>query len=393
MARRTLLTVLIVSLLLVGRGGVSSAQDLDTEAVDRWMTVTGVAAGDNPRAEDEAVAQALRQAVEEACGVFLTTQSQAVNYQAVYDRVLTNAVGYVREYEVLNVWAEDGQTYAKVRARVSTQQFEEDWAAIAHTVDQENNPRVIVAILETTSVTPAGQTTEVDEAGTVQGIVEDFFLERGITLMDREMAAAVTKRDVLLAALANDEDAVASLGARFHADVVIIGRATARFGNAIDVASVQMFQFTATMTIRIVQTDSGQVLASKTFGPVTINSLQRAGGADEALVALAEESAPDVLAAVVEAWRQRATVSRTVTLAISGMNYVAWRTFKEEIEQLRGVQAVHLREITQSVAHVDIEYRYDNENLADNLLELEDTPLEVVEITANRIRLVVVGSD
>lgn len=393
MARRTLLTVLIVSLLLGARGGVLSAQDIDTEVVDRWMTVTGVAAGDSLRAEDEAVAQALRQAVEEACGVFLTTQSQAVNYQAVYDKVLANAVGYVREYEVLNVWTEDGQTYAKVHARVSTQQFEEDWATIAHTVDQENNPRVIVAILETTSVTPAGQTTEVDEAGTVQGIVEDFFLERGITLMDRETAVAVTKRDVLLAALANDEDAVASLAARFQADVVIIGRATARFGNAIDVASVQMFQFTATMSIRIVQTDSGQVLASKTFGPVTINSLQRAGGADEALVALAEESAPDVLAAVVEAWRQRATVSRTVTLAISGMDYATWRTFKEEIEQLRGVQAVRLREITQSVAHVDVEYRYDNENLADNLLELEDTPLQVVEITANRIRLVVVGSD
>ncbi len=385
------LRTILIALLLTAICPADPPDDIDAEPVDKWMTVTGVAAGEDLTAEDEAVAQALRQAVEQACGVFLTSQSEAVNYQAVYDKIFADTVGFVREHEVLDTWTEDGKTCAKVRARVSTQQFAEDWAVIAHTVNQENNPRVVVAILE--NVTDEGDTTEVDEAGAVQGIIEDYFLQRGITLMDRETAADVTKRDVLLAALSNDEDAVASLGARFDADVVVTGRASAKFGKKLNVAGVEMFQFTATMNIRIIQTDSGVVLVSKTLGPTTTNTLQRGGGADEALTALAEESAPEILTAVVDAWRERAHVSRTVALTISGMDYAAWKVFKTEMDDLRGVQAVRLREITQSVAHIDVEYDYDNEILADNLLELTDTSLEVSEITANRIKLAVVADE
>jgi len=382
---------ILIALLLTAVCPADPPDDIDAEPVDKWVTVTGVAAGADLTAEDEAVAQALRQAVEQACGVFLTSESEAVNYQAVYDKIFADTVGFVREHEVLRTWTEDGKTYAKVRVRVSTQQFAEDWAVIAHTVNQENNPRVVIAILE--NVSDEGDTTEVDEAGAVQGIIEDYFLERGITLMDRQTAANVTKRDVLLAALSNDEDAVASLGARFDADVVVTGRASAKFGKELNVAGVEMFQFTATMNIRVIQTDSGVVLVSKTLGPTTTNTLQRGGGADEALTALAEESAPEILTAVVDAWRERAHVSRTVALTISGMDYAAWKVFKTEMDGLRGVQAVRLREITQSVAHIDVEYDYDNEILADNLLELTDTSLEVSEITANRIKLAVVEAE
>ena len=314
MTKFTFRTILI-ALLLTAVCPADPPDDIDAEPVDKWVTVTGVAAGEDLSAED--------------------------------------------------------------------------WATIAHTVNQENNPRVVVAILE--NVSDEGDTTEVDEAGAIQGIIEDYFLQRGITLMDRQTAANVTKRDVLLAALSNDEDAVASLGARFDADVVVMGRASAKFGKKLNVAGVEMFQFTATMNIRVIQTDSGVVLVSKTLGPTTTNTLQRGGGADEALTALAEESAPEILAAVVDAWRERAHVSRTVALTISGMDYAAWKVFKTEMEDLRGVQAVRLREITQSVAHIDVEYDYDNEILADNLLELTDTSLEVSEITANRIKLEVVG--
>ncbi len=393
MTKLTFRAILTASLLVGMCHGVSLAQDIEADPVDKWVTVTGVAAGTDAKAEDEAVAQALRQAVEQACGVFLTSRSESINYQAVYDQVFADTVGFVREHEVIRTWTADGQTHAKVRVHVSTQQFEEDWATIAHTVDQENNPRVIIAILETTKTRDPGQTTQVAEAGTVQGIIEDFFLEQGITLMDRETAAAVTKRDVLLAALANDEDAIASLGARFNADVVVIGRASAKFSKEIEVADITMYQFTATMTVRVIQSDSGLVLVSKTLGPETINTLQRAGGADEVLVELAEESAPKLLAAVVEAWRERVNVSRTISLTISGMDYTAWKTFKAEMEELRGVQAVRLREITQSIAHIDVEYDHDNEILADNLLELTNTSLEVSEISSNRIKLEVVDAD
>jgi len=355
--------------------------------VDQWVTATGRAAGDDDKARDEAVAQALRTAVEEACGVFLTAQTKNDDYKTVYDKVIANAVGYVRQHKVDKVTVEQGVTTVKVRARVSTRKFQADWASIAHTVNQENNPRVVVAIVEAIHQAAAGPTYEVKEGGKVETMVESFFLAKGISLMDSNTAAKAQKRDILLAAIKDDVDAVASLGARFSADVVVLGKAVAKFGKELKIAGQSMYQYTASLNVRVVQTDSARVLAVKSFGPFTVNTMQKGGGEDKALAKLADDCAPKLLAAVIEAWRKRANVSRTVELSITGMDFTRWKTFKAEVSKLRGVQAVRLREITQNVAGIDIEYRYGSEALADRLTELKEVKLKVTEITANRLRL------
>jgi hypothetical protein len=354
--------------------------------VDLWVTATGKAAGADDKARDEAIAQALRTAVEEACGVFLTAQAKTDDYKAVYDKVIANAVGYVREHKVDKVTVEQGVTVAKVRARVSTRKFEEDWASITHTVHQENNPRMVVAIVEAIHEAAGAPSYEVKENGKVATIVESFFLAKGISLVDANTAAKTQKRDILLAAIKDDVDAVASLGARFSADVVVVGKAVAKFGKELRIGGQTMYQYTASLNVRVVQSDSARVLAVESFGPITVNTMQR-GGEDKALDKLANDCAPKLLASVIEAWRKRANVSKTVELSITGMDFNRWKTFREEASKLRGVQAIRLREITQDVASIDIEYRYDNEGLADRLSELKSVKLKVIEITSNRLRL------
>jgi len=355
--------------------------------VDQWVTATGKAAGEDDKARDEAIAQALRTAVEEACGVFLTAQAKTDDYKAVYDKVIANAVGYVREHKVDKVTVEQGVTVASIRARVSTRKFQEDWASIAHTIHQENNPRVVVAIVEAVHEAAGGPSYEVKENGKVASTVENFFLSKGISLVDANMAAKAQKRDILLAAVKDDVAAVASLGARFSADVVVLGHATAKFGKELRIAGQTMYQYTASLNVRVVQSDSARVLAVETYGPLTVNTMQKGGGEDKALDKLATDCAPKLLAAVIEAWRKRANVSKTVELSITGMDFALWKTFKAEAEKIRGVQAVRLREITEGVANIDIEYRYDNEGLADRLSELKTVKLKVTEITSNRLRL------
>ena len=363
------------------------------DPVDKKVTVVGEAAGTDLKAKDKAIKQALRKAVAETCGVFLKARSKTSDYETIYDKVLADTTGYVREHKVLSVSTEDGITSATVRVHVSTVKFERAWTAIAHTVEQENNPRVIIAIVEAVKHTTRGPVYETDEAGTVQATVEDFFLEKGIKLMDRDTSAKVTKRDVLLAAIKDDTKKVAALGARFKADVVITGRASAKYGKRIEIAGQTMYQYTATLTIRAVRTDSAEILAVKSFGPVTMNTLQHGGGEDKALAKLAKESRGKILAAVVEGWRKQVNVARTLTLSITGMDYKAWKVFKTEVEALRGVKALRLREITEGIASIDAEYSYDNTDLADSLTELKKTKLDVTEITANRIKLKTVISE
>lgn len=355
--------------------------------MEQWVEATGRAAGTGDTAHQEAKAKALRTAVEEACGVFLTSQSKTRDYKAVYDKVFANAVGYVREFKIVKTEVAGDVTTVRVRALVSTRKFEEDWASIAHTIEQENNPRVIVAIVEAIHQSPSGPTYEVKEDGIVQSTIEEFLLSKGLTLMDRTIAADIAKRDVLLAAIKDDATEMAALGSRFKADVVVTGKASVKYGKTLEVAGQEMHQYVATLNIRVIQTDSARILATKSFPQVTTTTLQRGGGEDKALAKLANECAPQLLSAVVEAWKNRANVSRTVQLTISGMDHEMWKTFKEAAEKIPGVQALRLREITEGLANIDAEYQFTNETLADRLTELKALKLTVQEITPNRLKL------
>lgn len=388
MTDRTSLLIACVLLSALVACAAALGQTIKVDSVvDRWVTTTGAAAGTDEKAKQEAIAQALRTAVAQSCGVFLKAQSTTRNYKAVYDRIFVDTVGYVVEHEVLRTWTEAGETRARVRARVSTQKFQKDWAVIAHTVNRENNPRVIVAIVEAVRYGPAGWTWAIEESGTVQTRVEDFFISKGIVLMDRATAERVSKRDLLLATAKDDPAAAAAVAARFKADVVVMGRATAKYGRTVEIAGQRMYHHVATLNVRVVQTDSSRVLASKSYGPMTASTLQRGGGEDKALAKIAEDSAPKILAAMVEAWRKRENISRTIQLRITGMDYAAWKLLSAEAGKLRGVQALRLREITEKLASIDVEYQFTTENLADHLTAMKKLKLQVTEISANRIKL------
>ena len=77
------------------------------------VTVTGM--GSSERA---ALKQALRQAVEQQVGVMVDSRSYVQNYRLIYDRVYTQADGYIKSYEVLESSHKNGIYQVKVKADV-----------------------------------------------------------------------------------------------------------------------------------------------------------------------------------------------------------------------------------------------------------------------------------
>lgn len=387
MARKALLLMILSAALLPAC--LANAQGIrDSQAPDRWVDATAQAPGIDISAQEAAVKLALRKAVEQGCGVFLKSESKGQDYSAVYDRIFADSVGYVREYKVVSVKVGTDTTTATVRARVSTQKFEKDWAVIAHTIHQENNPRVVIVATDA-SWTHTAPSEETMEASVVQGKLEDFFLEKGIQLMDRGTARNVNKRDLLLASIKDDAREVAALGAKFDADVVLTAKASAKYGKEIIVGGQRMYQYVATLTVRAIRCDSAQTLVSKSY-ECTVNSLQQGGGREKALAKLAEEQAPAVLKALVEAWRKQVHVSRNINLTISGMTFAQWEAFSVEAKALRGMQNLRLREITEGVANIDVEYDLDTETLAKAMKGIAAVKLTVTEFNANRLKMKVV---
>jgi len=379
-----------VALLAAVLAGPALAQNRPAkEPVDTWVTVTASAAGTGKNAESEAVGFALRKAVEQACGTFIKGQTKIEEYQTVYDKVFADTAGYVMEHKVLQVTKKDGETEVQVRARVSTVEFEAKWARAAHTIEQAGNPRVLVTIAEAV-VWRSEEPQFKDDAGVVQSRVENFLSDKGLQLMDKSTVEGVTKRDLVLATIKDDAAEQAALGAKFKADVIIVGKATMRYGKRLEVGQAVLHQYIGTLTVRAIQCDSGRVLMSNSY---TLSPTETGLGAeDKALAKLANDAAPKMLKEMLESWRKRQTGGRgqNVELMITGMNRAAWKKFETEVTDLDGVTAVRLRELTESMATIDVECQLTTNQLADRLEELTDVSLEIVEQNANRLKAKVV---
>lgn len=80
----------------------------------------GRAAGDAPAARQQALTDALREAVRSGAGVDLVSESQMENFELTFDRTFSKARGYVKKYEVLESGlTEDGFYTVKIKADVS----------------------------------------------------------------------------------------------------------------------------------------------------------------------------------------------------------------------------------------------------------------------------------
>lgn len=360
----------------------------DQRPVEKWVNSTESAAGASPSAKDEAVRNALRKAVEQATGVFVKAESDTRDYKLTYDKVFADAAGYVKEYHITSTSTEGDTTTVTVRALVSTKKFESDWAAIAHTLQQEGNPRVMFIIEE--SVFPDSVTTmPVAGGGVVSHQLQDLFNSKGVKVIDRQTAGMVSDRDRQLASYKDDAAEMAAVGARFHADVVIIGKAQAKYSGPVRISGADFHRFTASLALSAIQTDSALVLASKSYNATKTTNMT-GGGGDLALAELVNANGEDVLKVVCEAWRKRAQVSRTFEVNISGMDFNAYKQFEKEASEIRGLTKVDLKEITESVANVLVEYQFDHKRLATVLSEMKGTKLEVAALTTNRISLKVV---
>ncbi len=116
------------------------------------VRAVGQAAGAGVRAQEEALQAAQRQAVEMACGLFINAQSQTEDYALVKDRILAQAVGFIKEYRELRRWDENDISHVEIEAVVLVADFEREWMAFIHAKEDEGNPRMMVIVLEDNDV-------------------------------------------------------------------------------------------------------------------------------------------------------------------------------------------------------------------------------------------------
>jgi hypothetical protein len=374
---RTFLIV-VTSTAFAGPWSITLAGPADIKTI----TVTGQAPGTNSNAMEQAKQDALRKAVEQACGTFVNAQTQTKNYAAVYDKVMSQAAGYVISYDVVSRQFEGDVTTCTVTAKVSTKSFELDWARFAHTLELEGNPRCVVVVVEDNDVED-GNPVKVD--GVVQSTLENFLIGKGVQLMDHSAARDVKNRDIELAALNNDINKLAAMSAALKADVVVAGRAEARQAGSTQLAGRTVYKWSATLNIRAYHTDSAQMLMSNSYAG-TITTVHQNAGGDDALKKCADENAAAVLRDIGEAWRKRQQVRRSIQITLENCSRPEFKAFEDAALRIDGVQAVRLRELVNNVCQVEFDWSYDMERLIARIesLRVGNTTYAVTEQTHDR---------
>ncbi|UCD29888.1 MAG: hypothetical protein JSV03_05260 [Planctomycetota bacterium] len=379
--------LMIMTLLLSFAAVVAFAADSG-----KRITIVGRAVGTTPAAAEEAKLDALREAVRRVCGSLINAQSETSNFTLIRDKILEQPVGFARVVKIIkDPQIMEGFTQVQLEVEVFPAKFKKRWAEFAHIMQREGNPRCVMIVFEDDDPYDA---IPPRPNGLVQTELENFFLQKNVRLMDKAVTDEVRERDLRLAAKSGDAKKAAAAGAAFKADVVLLGEAEAKPGDSIKLGEQTLKRWNVTLVIRAIQTDSAAILVSRTYRPKKMYTTASGSGKD-ALTRVAKDSAADVLSDVAKAWRRRATVGKMIQLTLEPCTRRQFKAIQIEIIKMKGItggkDGFRLRELTNSIASIEINWKYNLNQLADRFEELsvrldgERLVFEVTEQSANRI--------
>ena len=380
----------IVSFALVTAAGVM-LQTVHAQSDESSATVIGKAAGTTQKAKDEACHAARREAIIQVCGARINAYTNVEDFAVKRDRILVNPIGYITSEKIKRTWDDGEFSYCDMFATVTTGRFESDFKAMFdHIREDAANPRCVVRVVEDNDV---NDHLPPRINGVVQTRLENYFLEHGVHLMDRGVVDDVQARDVQLAEMNQDFKALAQRASAFKADVLVFGSAEAKQAAPKTLAGYTIQTWDVTLTIRVIQADSAQLLASNTYLPEKPINSAAGGTGDEALKKLTDESAPRILKDVAEAWRKRLTSHHIFELTVENCSRSAFqKVIKPALQKHRFVQqgdeGIKLREAENNVAAAEVYWSGDLDSLADAVedLQLEGIKLQVEGQSANRVR-------
>lgn len=367
-------------LLWIGLAPVAFAEMITAEGV---VAVTGE---NMAIAREKAIDDALRRAVEQAVGTLVSSDTMTSNFQLVHDKILAQTSGYVKNYQIIKEGRVGQEFRVTVMADVGRENLQRTLEALGLLHELKEKPKVMVVIEE--KVGGLFGTTAWENVGQAESTMMERLMAAGFNVVDPAMVRANIPRDKALRLLEGDPKAAAATGLQYGAQVVITGRAFSKNAGA-KLLGTQMQSIQATLQARVVRSDDGRVISSRSEQGTKAHIDEMQGGAlaiKEASEKLADALINDILAS----WKKEVYGrSQEITLVISGLvSYRHLSAVKKFLESdLQGVKAVHQRSFTQGTAELSLDYGGKTSFVADELANKQFTGfrLEPTNVTPNRL--------
>jgi len=365
------------------------AQETRTATVEA-KGMAGIIGGNVANARDKATQDALRQAVEQAMGAMVFSETMTENAAIVSDKISSQTSGYIQSFDVIKSGKYDQEMFTvTVRAIAKIGHLENDLAALGLLIEQVKSPRITVLMRERNMV-DAWQDVSVS-LGISESVMMNAFLDKSdrFNFMDRSTAQANLDRSQSLAALEGDASAAAAIGLLFGADMIIVGEAFAN-SNEVEFFGAKTVSAQATATGKMIWTDSGKIVGTDIgtgqFSPV----IEKISGGREAITQATSDLAEKLIPRILEDWRKKATQGSAVVVTLKGARFGDLKVFENLVKAAAtGVIDVIKRGYAAGVATYEITCKAGPEGLAEELdgQTVKTKMLEVVSLSAGALEL------
>jgi len=326
---------------------------------------------DLPAAEDEAIEDAKRRAVEDVVGVYVEQETLVQQAIVVDNFIRTRAGGYVENYLITKQpWVDEiGLCRVEITASVRPQ-IEGD---LRREVSAEDS--LVVVIPEF-----------IDGQASAEPVVQNYLitalLEAGFRVKDATQLRNIQERDRALALARGAAQEAAEIGLRFLSGTVLTGRAEARL---VDKGpwgtSFTRYSYTARATVRAVRTDTGDILLNTDVSGPRVIALDPQTAAQKALGEVLQQVGECVLAKMQE---RMGALKHAVQVDVDGLpDQKAFERFKNYLSAMRWVEQVESVQFSPQRSTFTIVYGPKTSILASRLAL--DKRCEVLDFSPNRV--------
>jgi len=338
------------------------------------------AAGGADIARDQAINDALRKAVEQAVGTFINSETKVENFQLLSDRIYSQSTGYVSSYRIVTEGLEGALYRVVVRARVKTDNLENDLAAIGILVKEQGRPRVMVVVKDVTAGLDALGADQMNQTMLETRII-DRFQSKGFPVVDAATVRENLAKEQLKKILAGDQQAAAELGLRSGAEIIIAGTVQCSSRRTKEPYLGEMTDFYKTsVSARAINTETAEVLgATALYRDVPFS-------ADQSREQAADSVAAELIGKILAGWKKRENVT---VIAADNASFERVQKLASEIRgKLRGVITVVTRDLVGTNATVEVLSETSSQEIRDGLVTRGlSVPFDVVGFAGNRVEI------
>lgn len=338
------------------------------------------------RTEQQARHDALRNAVEQAAGVKIFSESVVRDFVALSDVLVAESFGMVTGYEVVakEEKSKDQIWEVRVKANVS-KDVNAQWAKIRVVLEQKGSPSIMFCLKETLD----GQ--ELPYPTGEYQLVQKF-KDLGFKIIDRQWAQETRNLQKQVYNLEQNYDALVSLASKRGADLVVIGLLEGNFTQFVDwYDGVQGILHTYNFRTKIVRTATSQVIGSLSqtlqVSPKDYNTLQysrdAAGKAGFAEI-IREQYVQPMLVDMLKTWIHEIQDGGEISLVVSNVRFMDRNKIIDTLRNLPElISTVHIDHYRNQRLELRVKSKINAEELADKIEKIKELPLEVVELKKN----------